>query len=220
MKRDIQWIPPTIIAVAILPMLFIVGAAGTTILGLIDQFDFLEVAGIMADVSLFTFTAMLACTPLNILFGWRWPLTLRRPLGLIAFMYSAVHYLVFMAGFQFDIGAGLAATAASNMLLFGFFGVLFMVPLALTSNRWSMNKLGQNWKRLHALVYAIAIFIVLHMLLLGQGSLTVPTYLLLLGVRIPSIRRAIVRWRRNRINNHLEPAPTQTHRTVVEGGAI
>ncbi|MEM7126070.1 MAG: ferric reductase-like transmembrane domain-containing protein [Chloroflexota bacterium] len=192
-----KWIPPLILIFGVAPMLFVVGAAGITVIGLMSQFDFLDMAGVMADVSLITFTAMLFCTPLHILFGWRWPLNLRRPLGLYAFMYSAVHYLVFMAGFQFNIGAGLNATAASNMLLFGFIGVALMVPLAITSNKWSMNQLGKNWKRLHYLVYAIAIFIVLHLLFLGQGMVTALTYCALLGIRIPPIRRAVVRWRQN-----------------------
>jgi len=192
MSRLSKWIPRLILALGIAPMFTVLGAAAGTILGLMNQFEFLDVTGVMADVSLATFTAMLACTPLNIVFGWHWPLALKRPLGLYAFMYSAVHYLVFMAGFQFNIGEGLAATTASNMLLFGLVGVGLMLPLALTSNRWAMNRLGKNWKRLHYLVYAVAIFIVLHLLFLGQGGLTIATYAVLLGVRIPSVRSWIV----------------------------
>ena len=211
MKNAIaQWYKPAALTLGLVPMVILLGAAGGTILGLISQFDFLDVAGMLADVSLVMFTAMLACTPLTILFGWRWPQTLKRPLGLYAFMYSAVHYLVFMAGFQFNVGAGLTATAASNMLFFGFLGVALMVPLALTSNRWSMKMLGQNWKRLHYLVYAIALFIVLHLLFLGQGALTVATYAVLLGIRIPPIRRAVVTWRQTRethVSLVTEPMP-------------
>ncbi len=196
MRRNLsRWLRPAVLTLGLLPMMVILGAAGSTILGLMRQLDFLDVAGIMADTSLIMFTAMLACTPLNIVFGWRWPRTLKRPLGLYAFMYSAVHYLVFMAGFQFNVATGLSTTAASNMLFFGFLGVALMVPLALTSNKWSMKTLGQNWRRLHYLVYAIAIFIVLHLLFLGQGALTALTYTLLLGVRIPPVRRTIVAWR-------------------------
>lgn len=190
-----KWLQRLIVGLSAVPMGIVLIAAAATNLGVIDSFAFLDVSAILTDVSLWTFTAMLACTPLHILFGWRWPLPLRRPLGLYAFAYSAVHYLIFMGGFQFNIGDGLAATFASNMLLLGFVGLALMLPLALTSSRWAMGKLGKNWKRLHYLVYAVAIFIVLHMLFLGEGELTAATYALLLGVRISPIRRRIVRAR-------------------------
>ena len=198
MKKTIsKWSQPIVLTLGLVPMMVILGAAGGTILRFMSPLDFLDMAGVLADVSLVMFTAMLACTPLNIVVGWRWPLALKRPLGLYAFMYSAVHYLVFMAGFQFNIAAGLSATIASNMLFFGFLGVALMAPLAMTSNKWAMKTLGRNWKRLHYLVYAIAIFIVLHLLFLGQGALTTATYIVLLSVRIPSIRRTIVGWRQS-----------------------
>ncbi|MBV7329889.1 ferric reductase-like transmembrane domain-containing protein [Chloroflexi bacterium TSY] len=212
-KLFATWIQPIVLALGLLPMLIVLGAAGGTILGLMNQFDFLDVAEVMADISLITFTAMLACTPLNILFGWRWPLALRRPLGLYAFMYSAVHYLVFLSGFQFDVANGFTATAASNMLFFGFLGLALMLPLAMTSNKWSMQFLGRNWKRLHYLVYAIAIFIILHLLFLGQGALTAITYHLLLGIRIPPIRKSVVAWRHSwsaRLATSTQCAPRHT----------
>ncbi|MEM7029890.1 MAG: ferric reductase-like transmembrane domain-containing protein [Chloroflexota bacterium] len=198
LTRLTPWIPPAVHGLALIPMVVLLGAATMTIFGALTPLGFVAAAGELGDLTLILFSAMLACTPLNIVFGWKWPLRLKRPLGLYTFMYAAIHYLVFVAGFQFNLGAALGATAASNMLLFGFLGLALMAPLALTSNKWSMRKLGRKWKRLHMVTYAVAIFIALHMLFLGQGAITVPLYVLLLGVRIPSIRRKIVTWRQRR----------------------
>lgn len=217
-NEKMKWLQRAIVTVSAVPIVIVLFAAAATNVGLIDQFAFLDVAALLTDASLWTFTAMLACTPLHILFGWRWTLPLRRRLGLYAFMYSAVHYLIFMAGFQFNIGDGLGATLASNRLFFGFLGLALMLPLALTSSRWAMSQLGKNWKRLHYLVYAVAIFIVLHLLFLGQGALTVATYTLLLGVRIPPIRRYIVSTRQ-KLSSRLrtrENTATSAYPTVAE----
>src|SRR5215207_2769750 len=47
------------------------------------------------SVGLILLLAALACTPVNILFGWRQAVQIRRPLGLYAFLYSALHLLVY-----------------------------------------------------------------------------------------------------------------------------
>jgi len=97
-----------------------------------------------------------------------------------------------------SIVAALGRTTEANMLLFGFLGLGIMASLAITSNKWSMRTLGRSWKQLHWLTYAVAIFIVLHMLLLGEGIGFAIIYSLLLAIRIPIIRRTIVDWRQKR----------------------
>ena len=44
----------------------------------------------------------------------------------------------------------------------GMAGLLMLIPLALTSNRWSIRSLGSGWNRLHKLAYPILIVAVLH----------------------------------------------------------
>lgn len=53
-----------------------------------------------------------------------------------------------------------------SYLAFGFFALLFTIPLTLTSSAWMMKKLGKNWKRLHRTVYIVIILTVIHVVLL------------------------------------------------------
>ena len=187
---------PIFHTLAVIPLVVMMFTALGATTGLIGGAQFLEISGGLADISTFFFTAVLACTPLNILFGWRQPLALKKPLGLYTFMYASLHYFVFSSAFGFDIGATVTATMSSYMLIFGFLALVLLVPLALTSNRWSMKTLGRGWKRLHYLTYVIAVFIVLHLLMLGDGQILAVLYATLLAIRLPPIKKAIRRQRR------------------------
>lgn len=182
--------------VALLPLIIVMLAAAGTAVGLLPGGPFLALTSNLANVSTWTFSLLLACMPLHILTGWRWPLTYKRPLGLYTFLYAVMHYFVFTSAFGFAVGPAAAATVSSFMLLSGFVGLALMAPLALTSNQFSMKALGRNWKRLHYLTYAVAIFIILHLFALGQGIPLAMFYILLLVVRIPAVRKQIVRWRK------------------------
>jgi sulfoxide reductase heme-binding subunit YedZ len=46
----------------------------------------------------------------------------------------------------------------------GFIALLGLLPLALTSNRWSIRKLGKKWKPLHRLVYPLTLLVIVHFL--------------------------------------------------------
>lgn len=147
----------------------------------------------------------LACTPLNILFGWRWPLPLRKPLGLYAFMYASIHFFIFIGlDYSFDWRLIWEATFDKRYALVGFGALLILLPLALTSNRWSMGYLRKNWKRLHQLVYGAGILAVLHFLWARKLALDPEAMLygfillLLLIIRLPPIRRTVVSWRQRR----------------------
>ncbi len=183
-------------AVALIPLIIVMLAAAGTTFGLLPGGVFLGVTSSLANVSTWTFSLLLACMPLHIVTGWRWPLEYKRPLGLYTFLYAVMHYFVFTSAFGFAVGPAAAATVSSFMLFSGFVGLALMAPLALTSNRFSMRKLGRNWKRLHYLTYAVAIFIILHLFALGQGFALAIFYTMLLAVRIPVVRKQIVKWRK------------------------
>jgi len=105
----------------------------------------------------------LACTPLNTLFKWPELIKRRRALGLYAFLYVAIHVVIFV-----DLDYGLAWSLIAQTvlqkpyILVGVISFLFLIPLAFTSfDVWKM-RLRKNWKRLHQLVYLIAPLVVLH----------------------------------------------------------
>ena len=143
----------------------------------------------------------LACTPLNIIFGWKQLLPLRRTLGLYAFMYATLHGLIFVGiDYAFDLELILEAILRKPYALAGLAAFLIMVPLALTSNRWSVDKLGKKWTLLHRLAYLAAIVAVVHFAWLVKQAYTRPliyatALAVLLAIRVRPVKERIVRWR-------------------------
>jgi sulfoxide reductase heme-binding subunit YedZ len=105
----------------------------------------------------------LAVTPLRQITGQAWLLRFRRMFGLFAFFYVSLHFLVY-AGLdqRFDLAIILEDIAERPYITVGFSALLVLLPLALTSTRGMMRRLGANWKKLHRLVYLIAILGVWH----------------------------------------------------------
>ena len=105
----------------------------------------------------------LAITPLRFITGRNWMIRFRRMLGLFAFFYVLMHFLVY-AGLdqRFDLQVILEDIVERPYITLGFTGLLLLVPLALTSTNGMMRRLGRNWQKLHRLVYLIAILGVWH----------------------------------------------------------
>lgn len=144
----------------------------------------------------------LACTPLSTLLGWKQVVLLRRPLGLYAFLYAAVHFSIFI---YLDYGLSWPliqeALFEKRFALVGFAAFLLLLPLAATSTRWAMRKLGKNWKRLHQLVYLAGVLVIIHYFWLVKQAYTQPIIFgailaFLLLARLKPIRRRLAGWRR------------------------
>ncbi len=146
----------------------------------------------------------LACTPVYILTGWRGVIGIRRLLGLYAFFYATLHFLVFVGlDYGFDWALLQEAIFEKRYALVGFAAWLILVPLAITSTQHWMRRLGRRWKSLHRTAYLAGVLAVVHFLWLVKGDYRRPVawgllLALLLLVRIPPIRRAIVRLRNRR----------------------
>jgi len=146
--------------------------------------------------------ATLAITPLRDLAGINW-VRYRRALGLIAFYYVLIHFAVYLLlDLQLNFSAVGADIVKRPYITIGFACLLLLIPLAVTSNNWSIRRLGQGWIKLHKLIYIIAAGGVLHFIL-ARKSLTLEpaTYLvlvaLLLGYRL--VRRPLLQWKRGRM---------------------
>jgi sulfoxide reductase heme-binding subunit YedZ len=144
----------------------------------------------------------LACTPANILFGWKYALTMRKPLGLYAFMYVCLHLLTFVwLDYGFVLPLIVEEIVARRYALVGFIAFLLLVPLALTSNKYSMKRLGKNWKKLHTLVYLIGVLAVVHYIWLVKNAYTQPLIFAaivaaLLIIRLPAVKQFFLHSRR------------------------
>jgi sulfoxide reductase heme-binding subunit YedZ len=100
--------------------------------------------------------ATLAVTPLRDLSGINL-LRYRRALGLLAFWYVLMHFTTYMVLDQFlNVAAIVEDITRRPFITIGMAGLLMLVPLALTSNNWSIRKLGSRWGKLHRLVYVAA----------------------------------------------------------------
>ena len=105
----------------------------------------------------------LAVTPLRRLTGWNVVIQYRRMLGLFAFFYAVCHFAAYWSfdlGFAF--GAMLADVVKRPFITLGFAAFLLLVPLALTSTKGWIRRLGKRWTLLHRLVYAAAVCAVIH----------------------------------------------------------
>lgn len=153
----------------------------------------------------------LACTPLNTVFGLKQVIPLRRPLGLYTFWYASLHFLTFtVLDYGLDPGLLVEAIGEKPYALVGFSAYLMLAPLALTSTKGWMKRLGKNWKKLHKLIYLIAPLVILHFVWLVKADYRDP---LLYGtiiaglfiLRIPSIRQFFTRWRNRRQHPNARP---------------
>jgi methionine sulfoxide reductase heme-binding subunit len=105
----------------------------------------------------------LACSPLYIIFKWRFVLPLRRTLGLYAFIYAAIHLIIFAVidyGLDFELIFG--SILKKPYIVVGATGFTILIALAATSFNWWMKKMGKKWKKLHNLVYLAAPLLGLH----------------------------------------------------------
>lgn len=135
----------------------------------------------------------LAVTPLRQLTGQAVLLRFRRMLGLFAFFYASVHLSIYLV---IDLGGFWRQLFAEILkrpyITAGFLAWLLMLPLALTSTRGMMRRLGRNWGRLHKLVYIVGICAVLHYLWLVKAGnkIAVREPLVYLGIYL-----ALMAWR-------------------------
>lgn len=143
----------------------------------------------------------LLVTPLRDLFNINL-IAYRRALGLMAFYYVLAHFAVYLT---LDRGLVFSSIIGDVLrrpyIMFGMAGLAMLLPLALTSNRWSIRKLGSRWNMLHKLAYPVLIVAVLHFVLARKSLTLEPAFyiiltILLLGYRL--IRPTIMARRRAR----------------------
>ena len=131
---------------------FWLGATGRIPGNAVKEFE--HVLGIWA---LRFLLATLTVTPLRDLAGINL-LRYRRALGLLAFWYVVMHFLTYLILDQnLNLAAILADIAKRPFITIGMACLVLLVPLAATSNAFSIRRLGPNWNRLHRLVYVIVL---------------------------------------------------------------
>jgi len=195
---------PGVIAGALVPLAAIALRAGLNKLGADPIAKVENELGLTALILLVT---SLACTPASRLLGWTWAIRIRRTLGLLAFMYASLHFLTYLFLDQgVDLGAIAADIVKRPFITAGFSALLLLTPLAFTSTKASIRRLGfRRWQRVHQLTYVAGILAIVHFIWRVKLDITQPAvYGWILGALL-LIRIAI--WlRQNRTANKSSPA--------------
>ena len=157
----LPWLKPAVLTGALMPLAAIGYRALTHGLGANPIAEGLNRLGLLALVFL---VLTLACTPLKTLFGWTWPARVRRLLGLLAFFYGTLHVLTYAGLDQLLNLSAIGEDLAKRPFIWvGFSAWLLLVPLAVTSTKGMVQRLGfKRWKLLHRAVYLIGALAVLH----------------------------------------------------------
>ena len=136
---------------ALIPALSLAWRLYTADLG-VNPAETLQLATGIWTLRFLVFT--LAVTPLRRVTGWHRLVQYRRMLGLFAFFYGVLHVLSYIVLDQyFSLPGMLADVAKRPFITAGFVAFVAMVPLALTSTRGWIRRLGRRWQALHRLVY-------------------------------------------------------------------
>lgn len=112
--------------------------------------------------------AGLAISPLRRVFGVNL-LRFRRAIGVMTFVYALAHLAVWALLDVQGLSRIWADILKRPYITIGMAGFLCLVPLAATSNNWSLRKLGARWRKLHRLTYVAALLAALHFLWLAKG---------------------------------------------------
>ena len=187
---------PIVFLAALVPIALIASEAVPVFLGWRERSDALgadPIRGVEIQTGLWTlrFLAIaLAVTPVRKLTGWGWLAKYRRMLGLFAFFYACVHLSTWVGlDWFFDWRAMGGEIVKHKYILVGMTAFTLMLPLALTSTKGWIRRLGgARWARLHQLVYACAIAGTVHYLWAVKKDTLFPlvylsVFALLLGYR-------------------------------------
>jgi methionine sulfoxide reductase heme-binding subunit len=148
----------------------------------------------------------LAITPLRRLTGWNRVIQYRRMVGLFSFFYATLHFLTYIVldkYFAFD--EMLADVAKRPFITAGFIAFVSMVPLAITSTKGWIRRLGRRWQSLHRLIYVSGVAAAVHFVWKVKVPIGEPVYYaiavaVLLGFRVVWQLKSAKALRAQRVN--------------------
>ncbi len=187
-RQQIAWLKYLIIFICLLPFLFLIAGFYLNRLGANPLETLTHETGLWC---LRFLLITLLMTPLKLILKLNFVIQFRRMFGLYAYFYGVLHLVTYVWFDQFfafsDIWLDIQARP---FIAVGFFSMLLMTPLAITSSDWMIKKMGgKNWQLLHKMVYIVAILACVHYLWLVKINITSPLYYtailtILLGIRV------------------------------------
>ena len=173
-KQKINLVKGAVWLLALLPLVRLVWLGFNEDLGA-NPIEFVERStGLWALIILLV---TLSLTPIRLITGRVWVIQLRRLTGLFMFFYACLHITTYVwLDFGFVWADIIKDIAKHPRILVGFGAFLLAIPLAATSNSYMIKRLKTNWKKLHQVVYLLAILAVVHFLWLVKKDVTEPLY--------------------------------------------
>ena len=156
-----------------------------------------EITHFTGEWTLIFICLTLSMTPLKRLTNLTMWVSFRRMLGLFVFFYASLHLLTYIGiDYRFNWQPILDDVFKKKYIFIGFSAWLLLIPLAITSSQKMIKLLKNNWKRLHRLIYIIAIFGSLHYIWLSKTIFFKPLVylviiLVLLALRIKIKKRNV-----------------------------
>lgn len=137
------------------------------------------ITGITGRTAIYLLLVSLFCTPLNNVFKMSVFIRIRKTVGLYAFYYSLVHFLVFsVIDYELNLSWILPEITQKSFLQIGIAALTLLLLLALTSLQTIKKTIGIWWKRIHNLVYIITALIIIHITLASKGDIIEPIFLM------------------------------------------
>lgn len=182
---------PLVFLLCLAPLLILGWRIGSNAIGPNPVETLLHFTGLWA---LRMLLVTLAVTPLRRLTGLPWLLRFRRMLGLFAFFYAVLHFAVYLVLDRTLVWEEILRDLTERpYIAVGFLALVPLLPLAITSTRGWMRRLGRRWQQLHRLVYVVAVLGVLHFLWLVKADLQEP---LIYGALLGGLLAARLPWAR------------------------
>jgi sulfoxide reductase heme-binding subunit YedZ len=170
----IKFAKPIAFVLCLAPALWLLTRALTGRLGINPVEDITLTTGTWA-LRLLVIT--LCVTPVRRLTGWNRVIQYRRMLGLFVFFYATLHFLTYLVldqFFAFDLI--LKDILKRRYITVGFLAFVLMIPLAITSTRGWIRRLGRQWIVLHRLIYVSAVAAAVHYLWKVKVMVGPPVY--------------------------------------------
>jgi sulfoxide reductase heme-binding subunit YedZ len=187
-RHMIRWFKPVVLLACLIPLALLGWKAYNHALGANPIEVITHATG---DWTLRFLLITLAVTPIRKLTGQLWLIRYRRMFGLFAFFYGTLHFLTYVwLDKFFDLHEMLHDIAKRKFITVGFTGFVLLIPLALTSTKGWIRRLGgKRWQALHRLIYFSAIAGVIHYWWLVKADIHLPleyaaVLTMLLGYRI------------------------------------
>ena len=156
------------------PFVWLVTRALTGRLGINPVEDLELTTGIWA-LRFLVFTLLV--TPVRRLTGWNRVIQYRRMLGLFTFFYAFLHVSMYVAVDQFfAFGLIVKDVVKRPFITMGFIAFVLMAPLAITSTKGWIRRLGRRWQVLHRLIYISAVCAAIHYLWKVKVMIGSPVY--------------------------------------------